>query len=521
MAWASLATAAAGVSADIIDQQAENPYPETREGIDRYKEHVIETFHEEICNYPEEVTRISTLEELFEYAGKSGVHVRMKPGIYEIGVDNCDQLWDGEGSLLPFEGAHSFFDLRGVEIKIDTYLNHTRGFPREVDITGNHLIIQGLTLSMVGQYPPGGENTRRSSETVRQGGSNNLIRDLKLTSRSCNYYGYGPARWYTYVVRFNRRSALETIGLNVFYLDCEIYQRANGYAVLGSKSNSHTWIDSYIEGETRLSDSILEETAGGFYDNMDSLPEKEVANNREKILKDPLKAFGHKVDPRVYPLKSFHSVASKIVETIEKQVGMGAIYPLTEDAFRSYRFPSSLHGGDKQLKILGGTVKDVPNAIFGGRYEKLFVSNTRFLNLGNIVGIMPAEQEVNIIRCKGDLTGRKLFRLFGGTGHELDLSILSAKHSNLKFGIKKNYRSAFVGGQGHEVVLKAAEGLDIEKVKRETQGYPLEVQGNEHTIRNEIGMPILLTEDTKDCHIITNGPVTDNGEGNWIERTGW
>lgn len=93
----SFAVAVAGLMLPGLIASAEppeelNPYPETLEEIATYREHIIRKHHDQLRDYPKTVIEISTLSELVEYAGESGVHVRMKPGVYSISIDNYQDL---------------------------------------------------------------------------------------------------------------------------------------------------------------------------------------------------------------------------------------------------------------------------------------------------------------------------------------------------------------------------------------------------------------------------------------------
>lgn len=78
----------------LTGQQAQHsqPYPETPDQIAAYKDHVTDRFHGGICFYPENVTTVSSLEELARYSGRSGVHVRMEPGTYNITPENYQKF---------------------------------------------------------------------------------------------------------------------------------------------------------------------------------------------------------------------------------------------------------------------------------------------------------------------------------------------------------------------------------------------------------------------------------------------
>jgi len=482
-------------------------YPETREGIDAYKEHLIRKQHEEISDYPQEVTHISTLKELSHYAGKNGVHVRMKPGVYSIGVDNYEDVWKGkkgdsysrrrvdlEGRnikyetgqiLLSFSGDNSYYDLRGVTIRIDTYLNHTLPFFADVGCTSYNTILEGLTVRMIGNYAPGPGGYL----TFEQMGNNNLFKGLKIVSRGSKGYGFYDSRITTLA---GGRSALRVGGQNNVYVDVDVYQRATGHVLFWKSRAVRTFIDCHVEGELRLSDDIVEEKpTGAFY----SLPPGIKAKD---ILRDDVSA-----------------------------PAPGRMVRLVQGGYRSYEGLHTRHikRTPSELKVLGGAIKNVRRIFYRGASTNEFISNVNISGVpdgGPYVATQSHVEHYKIVNSEVDLGCQNLLRFSdsgGTTGFEADITVLPNPFEFRPFVRGRADESGDIapGGSHHKVVLRAGEGLDPEQVKEERKDQPFLVSGEHHYVRNETGLPIVLTEQSRNCRVISNGEVTDNGENNEIE----
>jgi hypothetical protein len=253
-------------------------------------------------------------------------------------------------------------------------------------------------------------------------------------------------------------------------VDCEIYNRSLGHAIAHGRHPIYTFIDCHVEGEVRLTDDILEEvTQPGFEPPFDA-PE------------------GFK---------------------ISKQFKAGMMVSLGEDAFRAYE--SSTLKGDVpgEIKVLGCTVKNVRNAFVRGNYDKVFISNTTVLRHWG--AFLAGGKTVKIVNCKVDLLYGAFLIRYGGTGHEVDLTLVPADPKFLPVEIGTKGASALINGRQHKIVLRRGGELRIKNPP------PIRITGEEIELRNETGLPIELTKESRNCRIMTNGKVIDQGEGNRIE----
>jgi len=485
--------------------------PETSAEIAAYKKHVIRDFHEGKCFYPEAVTKISTLEELAEYAQRSGVHVRMEPGVYRVTAENHKKFLQNhqgwslrsrdenpsvtygtqKAALLHFSGIHSFFDLRGVEIKVDTKIAPTIDRPLgEVTVSGNNLIIRGLTVTNVGNHAPHAGN---HTVTFNVQGGNNLFKEITINARGSRPYGYGD---YLSVrdwdapegeqIKALKKGAVSAGGDNNFYVDCEIYNRTLGHPLAHGSQPTHTFIGCHIEGEVRLTDSILEEVSKPDFEPPFDAPD------------------GFKISNQIEP---------------------DQIIPLCEDAFRSYSSHTLKGDIPGELKVLGCTVNCARDAFKRGDYETVFISRTNCAGIIHGPFLITGREKTKIADCTVDLLCGSLLRIWGGSGAQIDITVVPPDPNILRTYTEerkrqaiRNYisrklkdRSGYIGGRNHNVVLRAGEGLDVGELK---QRSPIIVEGQGHHLRNQTGIPIKLAEESQDCVVVTNGPVTDHGQNN-------
>ncbi len=455
-----------------IDRGAEHPLPEIPEEIAKYKTHVQKKFHREISLYPKTVTRISTLSELSKYAGKSGVHVRMEPGVYEVTVDNYEHIRRQKKVLFHFTGSSSAFDLRGVEIKTDSSLP-----VRDVQINGSRLSIQGLTITNVGEEPGG-------SYTMVVKGADNFLKGMRVYARGSYPYGYMQAREVYrklarpgHISRMSKNAAVIMGGDSCVVVDVEIYQRGNGHALSWSGDVDYTFINCLVEGKVRMSDDILDRTEGGFYADMENL-------------------------------------SKKTLEEMNNLLSPGQVVPLAEDAYRSYGREG------ETLKVLGGAVKNMRNAFKRGTYDTLFISNVRVSGISLPFAFTGGEKVDRIVNCKLDLLNSGLMAI---GSNEIDVTLVppdpgTLPHYSMKTKIqaaRPDGNSGLVFGQNNTVYLRAGENLPINQVRNRP---PLKINGKGTVLHNETGLPIKLTKKSKNCKITTNGEVTDNGEDNEIKR---
>jgi hypothetical protein len=92
---------------------------------------------------------VDSLESLRPYLTRDAVKVRLKPGTYRLAGATSP-------NFLEFTGRASHFDFTGVKIEVDTA--HFTPFKKAglnlIMLSGDGIIIEGLSLETVGNHPP-------------------------------------------------------------------------------------------------------------------------------------------------------------------------------------------------------------------------------------------------------------------------------------------------------------------------------------------------------------------------------
>jgi hypothetical protein len=500
--------------------------PETTEEIKAYRNELIQRQYARIDHIHEKPpVKIDSLKELDQYAGKSHVHVKMEPGTYRITPENLEQFAevvsrkkqttikrsDGRdvfkvipakmGTLIDFSGHHSYFDLRGVEIKIDTRIqndyadvldiNGRKHGINEIRASGFGLMIVGLEITDVNRAEPGEKNyPTRSARTFSASCKRSVFKDMHITSRGSTPYGYssflgkgGPS-----LTRIQKHSAVQPgRGDNNVFIDFDITNRAFGHAISWARNNRLTFIGCRIEGAIRSTNAIYKETSGPAYEN------------------DFKTHWGERI-----PRKMMISTG--------------------EDAFRAYRWP--LPKGPREeghIKILNcevtkmrsGTAGDVS---FNGTY---FVSNTTLTK--NTMKNFSVPSNSKVVNSRGDVRYAPLIHIKTAANNEYDLTVLPSPTppdiKRMRVTLRRNLGidvprvAAIITGPGHEISLEAKKSLQIRGAKPVILIGTNKRGAEDVVLKNNTKLPIWLHEDTEGCHVNTRGKViADNGNNNQIER---
>jgi hypothetical protein len=221
-----------------------------------------------------EIHTISSLRDLSFYAGESGKHIRMEPGVYRM----TDYIpLDRAGELLPtqdyhyihFSGSDNVFDLRGVTIEFDTELRSKIPDPKSVAefrLSGDNNTLKGLSIINVGDGTP----RRGGGQVLHVDGDGNLLSDCTLVVRGSYPYGYGDllGKGAENLLNLRKRSGLRITGDNNRFIGCQVFMRAFGHAFFIQGGADNTYFENcFAEGELRSTDAMLAETSGPAYAN--------------------------------------------------------------------------------------------------------------------------------------------------------------------------------------------------------------------------------------------------------------
>ncbi len=423
---------------------------------------------------------ISSLKELASYAAQSNNTVKLTPGVYKLTdyLNNdsiVERIKRKEYQYLNFTGSHNSFDLKGVEIEIDTKLRELLKFPihtSEVLITGKDNVLSGLKKTSVGNgLSPGGA-------TFEVAGEYNTIKDFIIYVQGSFPYGYGDlfGKGGPDIIRHKKQSGFLITGSNTKVLGCKLYMRAFGHGFFIQKSAGNILFENcYVEGELRATDDILKETEGPAFD----VKFRTWTPNREgKYIVTP-----------------------------------GYMKSLCEEGFRTY------NRDNKNITFINCTAKNTRGGFElrtngGVRLEDCTTIGTeRAYWVGN---------DAVIKNCKGDANYGPLLFL-EGSNVTVDLQIVPRESDKLVHSL------ITIQGKNNKVTLRSYKG-EKEKVDLPILiGYTHPEHGESMSpyseapcldlqLINKTIIPIVLGQETENCVVETKGEIQeDKGRNNTIK----
>jgi hypothetical protein len=494
----------------------EPPFPETEQEIAQYREQRLADHYEKHGNpQQDEPTRISSIEELAEYAQEDDVHVKMEPGTYEITTDNAPGITDwlkgprghNRGILVHFSGNNSYWDLRDVTIETETrvmgqfaeargsgpYSHLPDGIHTldEVMLTARDSIIRGLEYENVhNEEWSVAESTADSARVFNIMGARNLIQDVSITSRGSYPYGYssflgkggGDGN-----IPLRKKGCIAGGGLENLHVGMEAHARTFGHALGFRDLRNLEFIDCVVDGKIRPTNEIYEETSGPAYEQ-----DFQMKNRDYKI-------------PR------------------------GVMISYNEDAFRTY----GDHAVSKILNCsVNGTRSGVALAGSSGQTD-LFLANNTFTDIPRKNIAVPSN--TTILATEADFKYSPAISLGCWCNSVRDVeATLTLLPSETPESITKQFYSfeklpaanpwpfiaAGITGEGHQVELKAASddlGKPDAPIVVGHYKWAADVPARNVTLTNRTAQPVILRSDAENCTIKSKGPVEDNGSNNDVQ----
>jgi hypothetical protein len=491
------------------DQESglESPYPETEAAIEDYRETLIDESFDRAGHSPEASNpiRISSLEELQEYALRGDVHVKLEPGVYEVNEHNFGglvQRWrwaDGTTlyrdayNMFLFARDNAYYDLRGVTIRFDA-----RPFDDVPDIKNNGLflirgndnIIRGLEIDTINKrtgvnsHPYGIDGWRYWTS----GADNVLNWDISITTGGSYPYGVGnllgkgaddiaPGGK-------SKTAGFSNSGIDVYWIDCSL--DANHFGHIMTLNANPVWINCTFTGERRTTDEILQDKNGAA-----------AAVDYESYW------TGNKIRP-------CRSIA------------------MTEDTFRTYNEYVAPKVLSCQIeKARSGF--DLVSTGGGHANSGAFISNTTFLDTS--VAVRPVQgTTLSGVRANlGPGYGGALWIRGAHSNVTGDLTILPSpteecpgggtvlhNETITHYGMASD--AALIGGEDHDLTFKqSAPDLQLPEPKPIIIGQWKQADYADNvTLDNQTDLPVVLREDASDCDVTTDGLVQDRGFGNVI-----
>ncbi len=429
----------------------------------------------------EEVT-IDSIEELAEYAGKSGNHVRMERGLYHMSdyftpekISQMNQrINKAEGrtdkreaaEFISFNGDDNVFDLRGVTLEFETeklrepleQIQHTPEFV----MRGNNNVLKGVSIINTGN------GTSNHGNVFTMSGNSNTLRDCKLAVRG-SPYGFGLLlRGHS-----DKHSGLRITGDGNRFIGVEVHTRSLGHGYfLQQGSDNETPKNNYFEnclvqGEVRAHSEMLADL-----DDPDSGYEKE------------------------YGL----DITKEERENLKEKLTPGRVTPLCEDGFRFYDAGETTFINCRAENMRRGFMVEFGGPVYMEGCVGVGNASTNF-TLGQSDGDV-------MKNCAGDAKYTALLWSPHGGRRNLDVQLMPDA-SELR-GSRTWWRIDGTGGKVSISPWKGKEG--------DSKG-PIKLRGQNVTLRNKTSVPVAITGSARDCKVYSKGEIIQN-DGENIEILG-
>ena len=425
--------------------------------------------------------RISSLEELAEYASQSGNTITMEPGAYElteyIPLESIPERRDNEDwHFIEFSGSGNMFDLTDVTIEVDTELRNELDPPihnPEFVVSGNNNTLQGLTITNLG------DGTSRGGNVLSVHGDGNTVRNVTLHVRGSFPYGYGDllGKGGGSLVGLRKHSGLQITGNNTRVIGCEIFMRSFGHGFYIQDGATNTYFeDCYVEGEMRSTDDMLAETSGPAYE----ADFASVYRNREG----------------------------------EFEILPGYMKSLAEDGFRTY-------GGVQDVTFINCTAKNMRGGWELRDSGPIHIESCEAI--GNERGFWVGADAV-VKDSRGDAKYGPLLFLEGDNSSVYLELMPEESEMNV-------HALASIHGSNHEVSIAPREGEDVNPAVPIKLGFSQpgagegmapysEQAARDISLTNETNAPLVVGEQASACQITTRGEVLENaGDDIAIERS--
>ncbi|TXG39049.1 right-handed parallel beta-helix repeat-containing protein [Seonamhaeicola maritimus] len=365
---------------------------------------------------------IDNLSDLKLYAAKDSVKIRLKSGNYQI--DEAESI-----RFLRFTGSNSHYDFTGVRFMVDTKLfsrkdlkisNDGNSMYCAIEISGNHVVIEGLYIETYGDKP-GRQSKNKIFNIV---GTDVTLKDVEVRTSGSNPYGYGS------LFGLGGGDVRKMNGIRVGYpakdvklIGCKVHMRAMGHAIFLQGAENTFIEDCHVDGLLRTTDAILAETSGYMFD-------------KDFYAKKPKHA--HKPG---YVEGTIIGLDGKILP--------GEIISLSEDGIRMY--PEYNGHPTKNTTIKDCTVFQMRRGICTG----LSTSGDKVINCmvrecvatGFNVG-----NNDSIVNCRADA---KFAEAFGVPYTKAKNAYVEIEILDSRDGMANNLL-AKINGSGHEVKIKTA-----------------------------------------------------------------
>ncbi|KJD37266.1 hypothetical protein PW52_02265 [Tamlana sedimentorum] len=211
------------------------------------------------------IIEISSIAEFKKYINQDNVHVKLKPGNYQI--DAAEKI-----RFIEITGNNSYFDLTGARFMVDTKLfnrpdliksNDGNSMYCAIEISGNHTTLEGLYIETYGDTP-GRQSKNKVFNLV---GEHVILKNVEVRTAGSSPWGYG----YLYGLGGGDVRKMNGIRIgypakNVKLLECKVHMRAMGHAIFLQGAENTLIEGCEVDGLLRTTDAMLAETSGYGFD---------------------------------------------------------------------------------------------------------------------------------------------------------------------------------------------------------------------------------------------------------------
>ncbi|TWU36478.1 hypothetical protein Q31b_47590 [Novipirellula aureliae] len=419
---------------------------------------------------------LDDLDELRGYASADKSMIRMKPGVYELDTAFFRHF-------IEFSGNDNHWDLTGVTISASLDLfrqfgrdQGTDGFYCVIDVTGDRNVLEGLTVKNHGE----GYGLSSRNKLFNITGSDCLVSNVTALTSGSNPWGYGSLFGIAGgVVRKMNGIRIGQPARNTRLIGSRVHMRAMGHAIFVQGAIDTLIEDCHVDGLLRPTDEILAESSGYAF---------------EQGFRVPGYGEGVQIGP-------------------DRLIPAGEIVSLSEDGIRMY--PGS-EGVDSGASIIRNcTVTNMRRGICTGlsaASDKVIHCEVRnCIAAGFNIG-----SGDTLVGCAADAKYAEALCVpyLSSEGARVELELLDSRE-----GMANNL-VAKINGRKHDITLRTSEpafvprDMAIELASK--NGYGSFQKGKRSargiTLNNQTSARVLLFPDAIGNTIISQGPVSDQGE---------
>ncbi len=431
---------------------------------------------------------ISSLDELAEYAAKSGNEVRMKPGTYEV---KKTYYADDPKIVFNFSGSSNTFDFTDVRIEIDTQVyadmpnsKNPHGY-MGFHIYGDHITFVGGEFEDVGEKV----GPRGNNEFVIMG-NDFAMTNCAVTIRGSAPYGYGDlyGKGRGAFTKLQKHALMSVMGDRILVEDCDFKVFSYGHGIHMHGAQDSVFRNVKMLGALRLTDEIYKEKTGL------------AARHNYKIMFPPWK--------QGWPIPK------------------GQMLSLTEDGIRAYVRGTNKDGETRNtghVTIENCKVVRMRTCIALAAASSATVTDCTVREAGGTAYGLPSN--CTLRRCKGDASFSPLLSIpySNRRNADIELELVETKRD------AGDHNLANIVGSGHRIkfayngklrpkkqrpIVLGSTGTRYREDNTDQKELREKNNASRITLINETPHPVYLTEFSSDNQVVTRGSVKDRGDDN-------